>query len=70
MNNISPLLNKTMQRLQEAQANKKETYTLKHDGQVVATGTEGEILAYVHKHSNFSLDWACKHEGYELINNQ
>lgn len=41
-------------------------YNLSRDGKAIMTGDEFEILRYIHKNHCFSLDWACKYEGYSL----
>lgn len=44
----------------------KKTYILKRDGEEVARGDEFELLKYMHRKHSFSMDWACKHEGYSV----
>jgi hypothetical protein len=41
---------------------------IKRDGEVVASGLNGEIdiLDWFHKHTSQSMDWMCKHEGYSV----
>lgn len=41
-------------------------YELLRDGNTVASGTVLDLTKYIHGHHSFSLDWAVKHEGYEL----
>lgn len=41
-------------------------YTLTRDGVKVFTGTEEEIMAYVHKTHPYSVYHALKYEGYQV----
>jgi hypothetical protein len=37
------------------------------DGNAVYLGTEMECWMWMHNEHSFSLDWACKYEGYSLV---
>jgi hypothetical protein len=42
-------------------------FILKRDGEFVLRGTEFDIYKHIHRKHSFSVDWACAHEGYEII---
>lgn len=44
----------------------KKTYILYHDGKEIMTGSEFEILKYIHRHHSYSLSHALKYEGYSI----
>ena len=44
-----------------------QCYTLTHDGKPVLTGTYFECLHYIHTHHSYSLAWAIKWEGYNMV---
>lgn len=39
---------------------------LYHDEKLVMSGTDIEIMKYIHDNHPFSLNHACKHEGYRI----
>ena len=40
-----------------------------HDNKLIKElPTEGEVMDFMHSHQPFSIDWACKHEGYKIVN--
>lgn len=42
-------------------------YKLNRDGEEVMQGTMAEIYKYIHNNHSFSVTWATKHEGYEIV---
>ena len=30
--------------------------------------TEEDVYDFMHSHQAFSVDWACKYEGYKIVN--
>ena len=48
----------------EAKAGEK--FDLKHDGKLAVTGTEPELLAWIHKKHSFSMSHALAYEGYSI----
>lgn len=41
-------------------------WELTRDGQHVMTGAMQECWAYIHRTHSFSVDHACRHEGYKI----
>lgn len=41
-------------------------WVLTRDGVEVITGTELECWQWIHSHTSFSVDHACRHEGYTM----
>jgi hypothetical protein len=41
-------------------------WTLYRDGVEILRGTERECWQYIHSHHSFSVEHACKYEGYTI----
>ena len=43
-------------------------YSIIRDGKTIISGlkTEIEVLQWFHKHTNQSVEWMCKYEGYSV----
>jgi len=44
-------------------------YQIFHDNKLIKeVETENDAYDFMHWHQPFSIDWACKHEGYKIVN--
>ena len=41
-------------------------YELRHDGELVLVGTEGELWRYLHERHSSSVSWSLKYGGYAI----
>ena len=41
-------------------------FDLYRDGSLVMTGTENEMMEYIHRNHSFSFWWATTYEGYSF----